>query len=60
MFKVISRVRHFLTSEDGPTAVEYAVLVGLIVVAIVAVVGSLATSISGTFSTVSSTLGASS
>jgi pilus assembly protein Flp/PilA len=60
MLTIISRVRHFLTSEDGPTAVEYAVLVGLIVVAIVAVVGSLATSISGTFSTVSSTLGASS
>jgi pilus assembly protein Flp/PilA len=60
MLTIISRVRHFLTSEDGPTAVEYAVLVGLIVVAIVAVVGALATSISGTFSTVSSTLGASS
>jgi pilus assembly protein Flp/PilA len=54
-----TRVRRFLTSEDGPTAVEYAVLVGLIVIGIVAVVGSLAKSISGTFSQVSSTLGAS-
>jgi pilus assembly protein Flp/PilA len=54
-----SNVRRFLESEDGPTAVEYAVLVGLIVIGIVAVVGSLASSMSTTFSQVSSTLGAS-
>jgi pilus assembly protein Flp/PilA len=53
---VISRVQRFLVSEDGPTAVEYAVMLGLIVVAIVGIVSKLATSISGTFSTVSSTL----
>ena len=35
MNQVISSVRRFVTSEDGPTAVEYAVLMGLIVVAIV-------------------------
>jgi pilus assembly protein Flp/PilA len=57
MNNVISRVRGFLTSEDGPTAVEYAVMVGLIAVALVAIVTSLGKSISGTFSTVSSTLG---
>jgi pilus assembly protein Flp/PilA len=56
---VISKVQRFVVSEDGPTAVEYAVMLGLIVVAIVGVVGKLATSISGTFSTVSSTLGSS-
>ncbi len=50
-------ISQFLVSEDGPTAVEYAVMLGLIVVAIVGVVSSLAQSISGTFSTVSSTLG---
>jgi pilus assembly protein Flp/PilA len=54
---ILSRVRRFLTSDDGPTAVEYAVMLGLIVVAIIAVVSSLATSMSGTFSTVSSTIG---
>ena len=48
-----------MLSEDGPTAVEYAVMLGLIVVAIVGVVGNLAKSVSGTFSTVSSTLGSS-
>jgi pilus assembly protein Flp/PilA len=51
-----TRVRRFLTSEDGPTAVEYAVLVGLIVIGIVAAVSALASSMSGTFSQVSSTL----
>jgi pilus assembly protein Flp/PilA len=56
----VSRIRHFLDSEDGPTAVEYAVLMGLIIVALVTVVKNLAGSISGTFSQVSSTLGASS
>ena len=54
---IMSRIRSFLTSEDGPTAVEYAVLVGLIVIGIVAAVSALATSMSGTFSSVSSTLG---
>ena len=57
MNKVITRIQRFLTSEDGPTAVEYAVMVGLIAVALVAIVTSLGKSISGTFSTVSSTLG---
>jgi pilus assembly protein Flp/PilA len=57
MTSIMTNIRRFLVSEDGPTAVEYAVMLGLIVVAIVAVVGNLATSISGTFSTVSSTLG---
>ena len=56
---LICKVRRFIVSEDGPTAVEYAVMMGLIVVAIAAVVGNLAKSISGTFSQVSSTLGAS-
>ena len=34
MNTMITRVRQFLTSEDGPTAVEYAVLIGLIAVAL--------------------------
>jgi pilus assembly protein Flp/PilA len=57
MREVFSRINRFIVSEDGPTAVEYAVMLGLIVVAIVGVVSNLAKSVSGTFSTVSSTLG---
>jgi pilus assembly protein Flp/PilA len=56
---VISRAQRFLTSEDGPTAVEYAVLLGLITVGLVATIRGLASNISGTFSSVSSTLGSS-
>jgi pilus assembly protein Flp/PilA len=52
--RLISR---FLVSDDGPAAVEYAVMVSLIAVALISVVTSLGQSISGTFSTVSSTLG---
>jgi pilus assembly protein Flp/PilA len=59
MNALVQRVRRFVVSEDGPTAVEYAVMLGLIVVAIVTVVANLATSVSGTFSSVSSTLGSS-
>jgi pilus assembly protein Flp/PilA len=54
MFNPILR---FLQSEDGPTAVEYAVMLALIVVACIAIIQNLGTSISGTFSTVSSTVG---
>ena len=56
MNTLVSAVQRFLVSEDGPTAVEYAVMLGLIVVAIVTIVGNLATAVSGTFSTVSSSL----
>jgi pilus assembly protein Flp/PilA len=56
---VYSRVRRFLVSEDGPTAVEYAVMLALIVVVCVTVIKSLGTSISGTFSSVQSSLGGS-
>jgi pilus assembly protein Flp/PilA len=45
-------VCRFLTSEDGPTAVEYAVMLALILVACITIVTNLGTSVSGTFSTV--------
>jgi pilus assembly protein Flp/PilA len=53
---IASRVRRFLASEDGPTAVEYAVMLALIIVACITIVSSLGTSVSGTFSQVNSTL----
>jgi pilus assembly protein Flp/PilA len=57
MFLPTSKVLRFLKSEDGPTAVEYAVMLALIVVACIAIIQNLGTSISGTFSSVSSTVG---
>jgi pilus assembly protein Flp/PilA len=53
----VTQVRRFLSSEDGPTAVEYAVMLALISVACITIVKSLGTSLSSTFSTVNSTLG---
>jgi pilus assembly protein Flp/PilA len=56
---MFGKVRRFLVSEDGPTAVEYAVMLALIVVVCLTVIKSLGTSVSGTFSSVQSTLGGS-
>ena len=54
---MISRVQRFLVSEDGPTAVEYAVMLALILVVCISVITSLGTSVSGTFNAVSSGIG---
>lgn len=52
----IHRIRHFLTSDGGPTAVEYAVMLAFIVISLYAVVASIGTQTSGMFSTVSSVM----
>ena len=56
MVSFISKARRFLKSEDGPTAVEYAVMLALILVACIGIVTTLGKSISGTFTTVNSAL----
>jgi pilus assembly protein Flp/PilA len=53
MKKMLARVKQFLTSEDGPTAVEYAVMLALIIVVCIAAISSLGSSASNTFSNVS-------
>ncbi len=59
MTGMILRVRTFLMSDDGPTAVEYALLIGFIVVTIFAIVGKLGVNLSGTFNTVNNSVGSS-
>jgi pilus assembly protein Flp/PilA len=54
--KALTKVRRFLVSEDGPTAVEYAVMLALILVACITIVTSLGTSVSGTFSRVNASM----
>ena len=54
MQSMISSVQRFLVSEDGPTAVEYAVMLALILVACISIVTGLGTKVSSTFSAVSS------
>lgn len=57
MQNLIAKVQRFLVSEDGPTAVEYAVMLALILVACITIITTLGTSISSTFGTVNSSLG---
>jgi pilus assembly protein Flp/PilA len=52
----ISRVGQFLKRDDGPTAVEYAVMLALIIVACITIIQTLGTSVSGTFSTVNASM----
>ena len=56
MSKVVASVKRFLVSEDGPTAVEYAVMLALIIVVCIAVITQIGTSASNTFNTVNGAL----
>ena len=42
-------VVNFLKAEDGPTAVEYAVMLALIIVVCIAAISALGSNASGTF-----------
>ncbi len=56
MSSILNSVRRFVESEDGPTAVEYAVMLALILVACITIVTNLGTTVSGTFNKVNTTL----
>ena len=43
-----SQIRNFLTSEDGPTAVEYAVMLALILVVCITAVTAIGTRMANT------------
>jgi pilus assembly protein Flp/PilA len=49
-------VTNFLKAEDGPTAVEYAVMLALIIVACIAAISAFGQNTNSTFSFVGSTL----
>jgi pilus assembly protein Flp/PilA len=50
-------VRRFLVSEDGPTAVEYAVMLALIIIVCLTAITSIGTKASTTFSNVAASIG---
>lgn len=53
MFRNISRkVIEFIKQEEGPTAVEYAVMLALIIVVCIAAIGTLGSNANNTFSNV--------
>ena len=54
---MISRVQQFLISEDGPTAVEYAVMLSLILVACITIVTTLGQSVKSVFTNVNTSIG---
>ena len=57
MQKLSKFVVNFVKSEDGPTAVEYAVMLALIIVVCIAAITALGSNANNTFSYVASDLG---
>jgi len=56
MSRYLTSVRKFLVSEDGPTAVEYAVMLALIIVVCLAAIGTIGTNAKTTFTRVGNSL----
>ena len=57
MKRLATKVQRFLVSEDGPTAVEYAVMLALIVIVCLAAIRTVGTNTATTFNSVSAQLG---
>jgi pilus assembly protein Flp/PilA len=60
MGKFIQKVANFLKREDGPTAVEYAVMLALIIVVCITAITALGSNANKTFTSVSNTIGSTS
>lgn len=56
MAKFALKMRRFLASEDGPTAVEYAVMLALIIIVCLTAVQTLGTNTKTTFTNMSNSL----
>ena len=52
MSQLMKSTVRFLKQEEGPTAVEYAVMLALIIVVCIAAITTLGTNANGTFGTV--------
>jgi len=53
---VIKKIQNFLREDEGASAVEYGLIVGLIAVIIVGVLGTTGTNLQDLFTTVSNSL----
>jgi pilus assembly protein Flp/PilA len=53
------QIANFIKAEDGPTAVEYAVMLALIIVVCLVAITALGTNANATFTKVSNAVGAS-
>ncbi len=56
MKKFAQKLQRFLVSEDGPTAVEYAVMLALIVIVCLTAIRAIGTNASTTFNNVANQL----
>lgn len=52
----VDQVKRFLVAEDGPTAVEYAVMLALIIIVALAAIQAVGTRSSSTFQSVADSL----
>jgi pilus assembly protein Flp/PilA len=57
MRKFANHLRNFLRSEEGPTAVEYAVMLALIIIICLAAIRTLGTNASASFTKTANSLG---
>ena len=53
---LLERIRRFLVCEDGPTAVEYAVMLALIVIVCLTAIGTVGTKASKAFNYIAQSL----
>ncbi len=56
MKSLAKKVQRFLVSEDGPTAVEYAVMLALIVIVCLTAISSIGTNANTTFQNVADSI----
>jgi len=56
MKNIVSKVQRFLKSEDGPTAVEYAIMLALIVIVCLAAIQSVGTNATSKFNEIAAQL----
>jgi pilus assembly protein Flp/PilA len=57
MKAIMNRVSHFIRSEDGPTATEYAVMLAFIIMVCITAIGGLGTQVNTQFGLVEAGLG---
>ena len=57
MKSLIQRVDRFIRSDDGPTAVEYAVMLALIIIVCLVAIQSLGSNANTTFTNTANSLG---
>lgn len=56
MNKFVNSVKNFLVSEDGPTAVEYAIMLSLIIIVCIGAVQSVGNSANAKFNAANTAL----